>query len=385
MNFLTVFINEVKIIFCDIAIVLTIIGGVILYSFLYPQPYAAQSISSLSISVVDLDKSDISKNIIFKLNSTPQISVTRTDLNTKDAKEALVQGDIKAIVVIPNSFKKNLILNKSPTIAVGADASYFLIYGGVIEGAMKSILTKSATIKVANLLKKQIPLNRAKEAYTPYSLNIINLFNTQNSYTQYVIPAVFILILQQTLLIGLGILGGGINERLNRGENGYFKSAPIWMIISSRVIIFGSIFFTHMLFYFGFSFETFNVTHLASISDLLTFSVPFLLASIFFGIFIGALFSSREIATPAILFSSLPLVFTAGFVWPLEAIPHSLIFISSLFPSTPAIEGFLKLNQMGAEFSMILYQYTLLWIQTLIYAILAYLVINQKRVNAKVV
>ncbi len=371
MTFNKVFIDEVKKVFSDISIVLTIIGGVILYSFLYPQPYAMQSISALSVSVVDLDRSDASNDIIFKLNSTPQINVTRVDLSEIDAKNALVRGDIKAIVVIPNNFKRDLAFHKSPTIAIGADSSYFLIYGGVLEAAMKSILTYSATIKVANLLVNGMPLSGAKKAYSSYSLNIINLFNHQNSYTQYVIPAVFILILQQTMLIGLGILGGGVNERQE-------KCGTTWMVMLSRVMIFGIIFFIHMLFYFGFSFEYFGVTQLASTTDLITFGIPFLLSSAFLGIFLGSLFSSREIATPTILFSSLPLVFIAGFVWPLEALPQTLVLFSNLIPSTPAINGFLKLNQMGAEFYVVVNQYTILWIQTIVYALLGYYVINRK-------
>ena len=244
---------------------------------------------------------------------------------------------------------------------------------------MKSILTQSATIKVANLLKKAIPLSGAKESYTPYSLNIINLFNPQNSYTQYVVSAVFILILQQTLLIGLGILGGGINERLSSDKDAYFKSAPIWMMILSRFIIFGSIYFIHMLFYFGFSFELFGVSRLAHIADLLMFGMAFLAASIALGIFLGSLFTSREIATPVILFSSLPLVFSVGFIWPVEEIPNFILILSQLFPSTPAIDGFLKLNQMGASFDFIRNQYALLWIQTLFYISLSWIIIDKSR------
>ena len=374
MSFIAVFKRELKTIFTDIAIVLTIIGGVILYSFLYPQPYSEQSVSGLPVSVVDMDKSDTSREIIFKLNATPQMSVTRVDMSEQDAKDAIIRNEIKAIIVIPPHFKRDVALHKSPTIAIGADSSYFLIYGAVLEGAMKSVLTEVATIKVGNLLKDGVPLSGAKEAYAPYSLNIINLFNKQNSYTQYVIPAVFIIILQQTMLIGLGILGGGVNERRERG-------GKTWMIMFSRVLIFGSLFFIHMLFYFGFSFEFFSVTRLASIYDLITFGIPFILASAFFGIFLGSLFSSREIATPAILFSSLPLVFSAGFVWPLEAVPESLILISNFVPSTPAINGFLKLNQMGAEFSMVIPQYAILWMQIVVYAFLGYYFINKKRKN----
>jgi len=374
MSFLNTFKREAKTIFSDIAIVLTIVGGVLLYSFLYPQPYSSQSVSGLAVSVVDLDVSDSSRDIIFKLNATPQISVTRVDVSEQDAKDAMLEDKIKAIIVIPPHFQRDVALHKSPTIAVGADSSYFLIYGAVLEGAMKSILTQVATLKVGELLKRGSPMSGAKEAYTPYSLNIINLFNPQNSYTQYVIPAVFIIILQQTMLIGLGILGGGVNERRE-------KRGVTWMVMLSRVLIFGSLFFVHMLFYFGFSFEFFGVTHLASISDLITFGVPFILASLFFGIFLGSLFNSREIATPAVLFSSLPLVFSAGFVWPLEAVPEVLQLLSNFVPSTPAINGFLKLNQMGAEFSMVLPLYGTLWAQAVFYAILGYYFINKKRKN----
>ncbi len=379
MRFLEVFWGEAKLIFTDVAIVLTIIGGVILYAFLYPQPYSSQSVSGLSVSFVDLDKSQLSREIAFKLNATPQITITRYDMSQRDAKEALVKGEVKAIIIIPQNFSKDLILGLSPTVAVGADRSYFLIYGGVLEGAMKAVLTQSASIKVGKILIAGTPMSGAIDAYTPYTLQTMNLFNKNNSYTQYVIPAVYIIILQQTMLIGLGILGGGINERVRRKEKGYYTDAPIWMMMFSRYVIFGFIFFVHMLFYFGFSFSFFEVTHLAKIPDLLNFGLAFITASIFFGIFLGALFNSREIATPVVLFSSLPLVFSVGFIWPLETMPVFIKDLSLLFPSTSAMQGFLRLNQMGAEFSAILPQFTTLWLQALIYGILGYYYINKNR------
>ena len=379
MNFITVFAHEAKRLFSDAAIVLTIIGGVVLYSFLYPQPYARQSVSGLSVSVVDYDKSDVSRSVIFKLNATPQIVVTRNDMSELDAKEALIRGDVRAIIIIPHNFKRDLTLNESPTIAVGADSGYFLIYGSILEGAMKSILTQSATIKVVNLLKKQVPLSEAEVSYAPFSMKVINLFNRDNSYTQYVVPAVFVLILQQTLLIGLGIFGGGINEEMRRQSEGYFKKADIWKMYLSRYLLFGGIFLVHMLFYFGFSFELFDVTRLGRIPDLLNFGAAFLTASIALGLFLGSLFSSREAATPIVLFSSMPLVFSVGFVWPVEAIPSVIHYLSLLVPSTPGINGFLALNQMGANFESVKGNYLLLWIQAFIYMTLAFLVFRKRR------
>jgi len=379
MGFFTIFKYELQRIFRDPAIVLTIVGGVIMYSFLYPQPYVHQSVSKLNISLVDLDKSSMSRDIIFKLNATAQINIGRRDNTLYDAKQALLEDKIKAIVVIPPHFERDIRLHKSPIIAVGADSSYFLIYGAVLEGAMKSILTQGAGIKVLSLLEEQVPFETAKNSYSAYSLQTLNLFNKDNSYIQYVIPAVFVLILQQIILIGLGILGGGINEDLKEKKEGYYWQGAIWKMYLSRVLIFFSLFFVHLLFYFGYSFELFSVTRLASIYDLLTFAVPFLFACIAFGLFLGSLFSSRESATPVVLFSSLPLLFSVGFVWPVEALPPMMHTLFLCIPSTPAIEGFLALNQMGAGLDNVIGLYGILWIQSVIYMLLATVIFKFRR------
>jgi len=354
VSFFEVLKFEFKSIFTNIPIVLTIIGGVILYSFFYPQPYVNQVVKTLKVSVVDMDRSDISRKIIFSLKATPKLDVIREDLSINDAKKALLKGEVKGIIVIPNNFKKDLSLSKTPTVFVGADANYFLVYGSVVEGALGGILTTSATIKIANLLTQNTPLESAKKAYTPYKLNTINLFNTDMSYTYYIIPAVFILILQQTMLVGLGILGGFLNE--------YKKDylAPAWMKISARTMIFFTLFFTHLTYYMGFAFDMYNIPHLSSALHVVTLGVPFILAVIFLGIFFGSLLKNQEIATPIVLLTSLPLVFSAGFVWPKEAIPEFITYLSLFFPCTPAMQGFLKINQMGADFSSILPEFGLL-------------------------
>ena len=377
MSFFDVLKFEFKNIFTNIPIVLTIIGGVLFYSFFYPQPYSNEVVKTLKISIVDFDKSELSRKLIYSLKATPELNVVREDLNSNDARQALIEDKIKGIIIIPAHFKRDLALHVSPTVAVGADANYFLIFGSVVQGALKSILTETASIKVTNLLIKNTPLIFAKKAYTPYSLKTMNLFNPNMSYTYYIIPAVFILILQQTLLIGLGILGGFYNESKKKYD------APIWMKISSRVLIFGTLFSTHMLFYFGFSFNFYHIPHLASAYNMVKLGIPFLLATIFMGIFFGGLLKNQESATPILLFTSLPLVFSAGFIWPQEAIPQYITYFSLFFPCTPAMQGFLKLNQMGASFDGIMPQYSILWLQSILYLLLSIYILKKKRKKEK--
>ncbi len=385
MNLYEVIKAELTALFSDSDILLTIFGGVLLYSFLYPQPYIKETVSALDVAIVDYDKSDLSRRMTFMLDASPQIRINRSYNSEYGAKEGIINGDVNALVIIPKHFKRDLYQNKQPVIAIGADASYFLIYGAVVQGAMSSILTQSAAIQIGDLLKRETPLVGAKVRYAPFSINIINTFNISGSYINYVIPAVYILILQQTMLIGMGILGGGFTRRINMGEKGHFNTASVVSIMVARLLIFGSIFFVHTLFFFGFSFSFFGVTHIASTADILAFTLPFLLSVGMLGILLGTFFKGREYATPAILLSSLPLVFSAGFVWPKESMPQILIWLSELSPSTPGIQGFLRLNQMGADFGQVMPQYTLLWIQTILFGSMSYwLLKRQQNRNTKV-
>jgi ABC-2 type transport system permease protein len=45
----------------------------------------------------------------------------------------------------------------------------------------------------------------------------------------------------------------------------------------------------------------------------------------------------------------LPFFFMSGFAWPAEAIPPVLNAMAQLVPSTPAIDGLVRVSQMGAR------------------------------------
>ncbi|MFA0521169.1 ABC transporter permease, partial [Vibrio sp. 10N.222.55.E8] len=58
--------------------------------------------------------------------------------------------------------------------------------------------------------------------------------------------------------------------------------------------------------------------------------------------------------------------------------------VSQLFPSTPAIQGFLALNQMGASWQDVASQWTLLWGQVAFWGALLALKLYQKSTKGTV-
>jgi ABC-2 type transport system permease protein len=142
------------------------------------------------------------------------------------------------------------------------------------------------------------------------------------------------------------------------------------------------IYFILTFYYFGFGFDYYVISKLADPIQLIQLIIPFLLATITFGLCIGLLVPRPELVTALILFTSLPIVFSAGFVWPINMMPEFLVNFSQIFPAIPAIQAFLQLNQMGADFTQIRPLWQQLWIQTLVYGIFALWLFERKKLHA---
>lgn len=365
---------ELKALFTNPVVLLTVFGGVVFYSFLYPLPYTQQTPREQTLSIVNLDKSQASYQLERMVDATPQVKVIQRDSTIEDAKQAFLNRKVSGILVIPEHFYKDLLLGKSPTLAYAGDASYFLVYGTIVEGLSQAGGTLAAKSKVSRLVMEGEPLSLAAQHYSATSINLKPTFNPRMGYVDYVVPAVFVLILQQTMIMAAGLMGG-----TQKHGNGYWSHTTPLRLILVRSIVLVAVYYLLSMYYFGASFTSHGINTLASAGHLLLLLLPFLLASCLCGIWLGSVTPRRELVTLVVLISSMPLIFSAGFIWPLEAIPRPIIWVSNLFPSTPAIQSFLSLNQMGASWDQISTQWGLLWVQVFGWGALAFYQLQRKR------
>ena len=359
---------ELRAIFTNPVVVITIFGGVIMYSFLYPSPYAKQTPREQEISVVNLDNTQISRKLERMVDATSQVKIVQRAYSIDEAKQQFMRGEVRGILVIPNHFYRDLLLGKSPTLSYAGDASYFLVYGAIVQGLAKAGATLAAQATVTRLLMDGVPLALAADQYAQVTLNMKPTFNPTIGYLNYVVPAVFLLILQQTLVMGAGVLGA-----TERNIDGYWNKQSALSIIAVRSFILVAIYYLLALYYLGFSFNLYGISRVADPLILLALLAPYLLTCSFIAICLGALIKHRELVTFVVILSSMPLVFSTGFIWPIESVPLPMVWLSNLFPSTPGIQSFLMVNQMGAEFSQILPQWQLMWAQVLGWGALAYI------------
>ena len=111
----------------------------------------------------------------------------------------------------------------------------------------------------------------------------------------------------------------------------------------------------------------FHMPQLWQLPTLVAFIVPFILASIFFAISISFFVRDRESCFLLFVFVSVPLIFMSGISWPTSNMPAFWKVLAQIFPSTQAVNGFVRINTAGALLQDVRYESIALWIQTAVY------------------
>lgn len=160
-------------------------------------PYSEQLPREQRVAVVNLDHSQLSRKLIRMADATPQVEITEHLGSIYSAQQQLEQSNIDGILVIPENFYRDVLLGKSPTLAYAGNAALFLVYGTVVEGLASAGGTLGAHIKVSHMVMDGHNIALAANQYSAMKLNMRPIFNTTMGYINYVVPAVFVLILHQ--------------------------------------------------------------------------------------------------------------------------------------------------------------------------------------------
>jgi ABC-2 type transport system permease protein len=97
----------------------------------------------------------------------------------------------------------------------------------------------------------------------------------------------------------------------------------------------------------------YGLPRLGGVVPILIFAVPFVLSVAGLGFVVAGIFRRPIRVSLCLAAFGLPLFMIAGFSWPSEAMPPAIRILSYIVPSTSAIDGFVKLSQLGAPLSAV--------------------------------
>lgn len=360
-----VFTNELRRIFRDPGVVVIFFVATLAYPILYNFIYWKDNVENVPVAVVDMSSSQESRAFLHKWNATPDITITHYCTSMTEAEQLMRAQKIHGIIYFPSDFAECLNTGlKSAHISLYCDMSSFLYMKAVYLSCNRVMLEDMSRIQVdryqAMGMDKQFSWQLVQAA--PYTETA--LFCESGGYASFLIPAVLMLILHQTLFFGICMLGGTAREENNELYilPGRRRRHSVLRIALGRSAAYFLIYFALAAVVLLGVPRLFGLPHIGDPIAILKFIVPYLLAVIFFSMSVSVFVRNRESGMVVLISSSLIFMFIAGVSWPQQMLPDAWRYLSYFFPYTWGVHGFLHINSMGATLETTAKEYIALWI-----------------------
>lgn len=363
--------SEFKVVFRDPAIALLLIIVPLMYPVLYVFLYNNEVVSEVKAVIVDKSSSTLSREFARKLDATHDVEVVAKYANLEEAQEAMRRKQAYAIVYIPPTFSKDINTGKQATILIYSDMGSMLFYKAVMLASTEVSIDMGANIRISELghgTKEQ-----DESTMQPVSYEWVSLYNVPNGFASFLVPAILILIIQQTMLLGIGTIIGTHNDRksFDKAACRMFGVISPYTLTLGKAFCYISIYLVSSAWILRIVPYLFRLPQIGDPFTIALFILPFILAATFFAMSISYFCSQREFIMLLIVFTSVPFLFLSGISWPWTGVPNVLKAIAYILPSTPGIHGFIKINTMGADLSEVKFEYITLWIHTIFYFLIA--------------
>lgn len=211
-QFRTVVRNEYGSIFTDAGVILVLVLALLIYSTLYSLAYGTQVLRNVPIGVIDMSNTSTSRQLINTFNAGPNVYVAYEPGDMDEAKHLFYDREIYGVVYIPSDYEEKLLGGQQAVVSLYVDASYFLMYRQAFQELVSGIGTTGAMVEFQRLIAKGANIPQATATTQPVIYQSHNLFNPYLGYGSFVMPAIIMVIIQQTMLIGIGMIGGTWSE-----------------------------------------------------------------------------------------------------------------------------------------------------------------------------
>lgn len=365
-SFFAVVRQEFKMIFTDSGVLLILVFAMLIYATIYSLAYGNEVVRNVAIAVVDDDNSPTSRALVNGLRSGPNTEVRYEVSTLAEAKSLFYSRDVFGVVVIPAGFERDVFAGKVANIATILDGSHLLLYRQVLEQATKDALTNGATIEVMRLVSKGANDIEAMEIAQPVAYDGHTLHNPSMGYGSFVMPSIVVVIIQQTLLIGLSMLG------VRRRERPMIQLNPIMSVVA-KILVSMIIYGINLTIILGVVWPIFGFPYEGETSDVIVVFALYIIASSALGLSLSHLFAKRETPLMLLLWSSVPILLLAGVSYPKEAFPGWLYILGKIFPSSSAVNAYVNIGTAGVSLTDVSTDVVILLILAIVYTTIAIL------------
>lgn len=349
MDWISILKNELQLIINDKSILLTCLVAPILYAFFIGSIYMEKDVSQIPLAVVDLDHSNLSREVSSLVDSNEKVKVSGHYSSLENAMISFNNLNVQGILLIPNGFQKKTMNLDGSFVELILNNTKFLTSNEINKGVQEVMLTISGGVRMQYFISNKVPIELAKQQAQPIMPVIKPIYNATNNYGDYLLPILLILILQQTLIIGYG------QSMVHEFNNGLLSNVDnisffdFMKIISAKAFYYIILYISFFFIFYKLIFTHFYLEFNGSLVLHFVLSTIFISVVILYTILFASFFKTTIGWTEVLAFSTYPLFLVSGYSWPIDAMPKLLQGFANILPSTPYFKIFNKLSVEGAD------------------------------------
>ncbi|MBO6220829.1 MAG: ABC transporter permease, partial [Bacteroidales bacterium] len=371
-NWWDVFSHELKDIFSDGGVLLIFFVAGLAYPLLYNVVYLNGILSETPVAVVDEAACPDSRRFIREIDATREVEVAAKCINMAEAEKLMQERKVNGIVYFPKDFGEKLARNETAKLSLYADMSSFLYYKNAMIATNFVMLHEIGQIQMERYSLAGMTEQEASQVVKPLGYEDNNPYNRAFDYSFFLISAILMIIIQQTMFYGMSLLVGTRKE-----SNRNFSSLPahygeygIMRIVLGR----GG---AYWLLYLGIGMyiayivpAIFGLPQRGQFMDILALLLFYITDCVFFSMTWCTLITRRESVFLLFLAMSPICLFLTGCSWPTVAFPKFWKVFSYIFPSTFGVQGYMNLSTAGGDIAAAGFQMRTMVLQTIIYFLL---------------
>lgn len=369
-----VFLREFRLTKGDVGVLVFFLLLPIAYPLAYSLIYNPELVRDVPIVVVDHDRTAESRELVRQLDATEGIRTIGYATDLSEGRRAMNEHKVYGILEIPEGFARKIGRSEQAPAVIYCEMSLLLRYRAILVGATDVMQNMGAQITTERI-DEVAPLAETMATGDLMPVNNIAMGNLESGFDSFIMPGILMLILQQSLILAIGMLGGANREKPLEGwlipgqrQPSVLTSMLARTAVYLCMIIVPTIYIVHYvpwMFTFPMAGDTFQE---------FLFIVPFVLSTIFLGFIVQGVVRERESIFVIWVVTSLIFLFLSGLTWPRYAMASVWKLLSDCIPATWGVEGFIKMNSNGASLAQVHESYIALWILTAVYAVVGYLV-----------
>jgi ABC-2 type transport system permease protein len=305
------------------------------------------------------------------------VRIVRRAADVDEGFSAIKRQKAEMLVFLTEGFEEKIKRGRTAEVKVWVNSANMLTYGAAFGAVSNVVGTLNAEIGAKAFFGKGMGTVYARRRVAPLIRDDRFLFNPSIVYGDFLVTGIFIIVIQQTMLIGLALSLG------LRREQGLFDAGVRWPFtyIEGKVL-------AQMVFYLiGIAFIVFAVFPvfdwtLQSPATLLVLFAAFMIAMAPAAVLLAGFSTDKFVAFQLLMFFSVPVYLISGFTWPLDQMPAWVQGIAALFPATPALHAMRVVTWKSGDLASIVPDLWTLAIQFAVYTAVAVVVVRLVRLVA---